>query len=328
MKKVIIITDTYGETNGVSTTINNVKDLINTEEYAVNIISPKDFNVSKNIHGIDFCFPPKDFLLPYLGSEPFAIHILTEGPIGLSARNFCVSHDLKFTTSLLTLWDSFLWKNFCFPTPISRLYIKWFHKKSTKLLVSSTGMIQKVKGYNDNVFLWSKGINPVFYPRNNKERFRALFVGRISKEKDVEEFLKLDIPHKKIVVGLGPDYLRLTEKYPNVEFKGNLYGDELAEEYSKASVFVFPSKFDTFGLVLIEAIACGTPVAAYHVNGPAFVLKSKKVGVTSHDLKLAIKEAEKRFDPDYAKMFCKRYTWESSKDQLLKNLEWNNETRS
>lgn len=324
MKKIIIVTDTYEEVNGVSTTLANTVKNIDHKKFEVNIISPKNFKIIKRIHGADICLPTKDYLLDFLGSEPFAIHFLTEGPTSLSARRTCVSYNLKFTSSLLTLWDSFFWKNFYLPTPVSSLYLKWFHSKSTKLMVSSTGMAQKARKYNSNTVIWPKGINEIFYPRNNKEDFRALFVGRISKEKNIEAFLKLDIPHKKIVVGDGPELIKLKNKYPEVEFKGCLYGEELAEEYSRASVFVFPSKFDTFGLVMIEAIACGTPVAAFPVNGPAFVLKSNKVGVTDYNLKTAIKEAEKRFDSKYAEMFCKSYQWKNSTDKFLENLVWNN----
>ena len=324
MKKIIIVTDTFGETNGVCTTISNFLLKIDPKEYKVNIFSPKNFKILKKVHGVNICHPNKDFLIESLEPEPFAIHILTEGPIGMSARNTCVSYNLKFTTSLLTFWDSFFWKNFYVPKPISNIYLRWFHNRSEKIIVSNTGMLKIARKYNKNAVIWGKGINEIFYPRNNKEDFRALFVGRVSKEKDIELFLKLDIPHKKVVVGDGPDLQRLKNKYKDVEFKGSLYGNELAEEYSKASVFVFPSKFDTFGLVMIEAIACGTPVAAFPVNGPSFVLKSNKVGVTNNNLKYAIKEAEKRFDKEYANMFCKSYTWENSTKQLLDNLVWNN----
>lgn len=325
MKKIIIVTDTYEEVNGVTTTLRNTVSNIDGEKFEVNIISPKNFRTIKRIHGTDLCLPSKDYLLDYLGSEPFAIHLLTEGPTSLWARRTCVSYNLKFTSSLLTFWDSFFWKNFYLPTPVSSLYLKWFHSKSCKLMVSSTGMAKRARMYNTNTVIWPKGINEIFYPRNNKEHFRALFVGRISKEKNIEAFLDLDIPHKKIVVGDGPELTKLKNKYPEVEFKGCLHGEELAEEYSRASVFVFPSKFDTFGLVMIEAIACGTPVAAFPVNGPSFVLKSSKVGVTNKDLKTAIKEAETRFDPSYAEMFCKSYTWKNSSDKFLENLVWNND---
>jgi glycosyltransferase involved in cell wall biosynthesis len=324
MKKIIIVTDTYEQTNGVCTTLTNIIDKIDPDQYYVNIFSPKNFKIIKTIHGVDLCLPDKDFVLEDLGSEPFAIHLLTEGPTALSARSTCLSYNLKYTSSLLTFWDSFFWKNFYLPKPVSNLYLKWFHKHSEKLMVSNTGMLNLARKYNKNTVIWSKGISENFYPRNNKEKFRALFVGRVSKEKNIEAFLKLDIPHKKIVVGNGPDLQRLKNKYKNVEFKGCLYGSELAEEYSKASIFVFPSKFDTFGLVMIEAIACGTPVAAYPVNGPAFILKSNKVGVTSKDLKYAIKESEKKFDREYANMFCKGYTWENSAKQFVNNLVWNN----
>jgi glycosyltransferase involved in cell wall biosynthesis len=324
MKKIIIVTDTFGDTNGVCTTLTNFLSKIDASLYDVKIFSPKNFKTLKKIHNVDICYPTKDFLIESLGSEPFAIHILTEGPIGVSARNTCVSYNLKFTTSMLTFWDSFFWKNFYLPTTFSKLYLKWFHCKSEKVMVSNTGMLKFARKYNKEVCIWGKGISEVFYPRDNKENYRALFVGRVSKEKDIESFLKLDIPHRKIVVGDGPDLQRLKSKYKDVEFKGSLYGDKLAEEYSKASVFVFPSKFDTVGLVMIEAIACGTPVAAYPINGPSFVLKSNKVGVTNNDLKYAIKEAEKRFDKEYADMFCKSYTWENSTKQFLNNLVWNN----
>lgn len=324
MKEIIIVTDTIDEVNGVSTTIKNVIKYINPEEYLVNLISPRIFENNRKFYGASFSRPDKDFILDFLPPSIYSIHVLTEGPIGLSVRNTCVKYNLKFTTSLLTMWDTFCWKNFYIPPFIISSYLKWFHSKSSKLMVSSTGMFNIAKKYNKKYCIWGKGTDNCFYPRNVKKENNALYVGRISKEKNIEDFLKLDIPYTKVVVGNGPLLNTLKDKYKDVVFKGELFGDKLAEEYSKASVFVFPSKFDSFGLVMIEAIACGTPVAAYPINGPSYVLTSKKVGVTSYNLKDAVKEAVLKFDPEYAKMFSLRYNWQNSANQFINNLEWNN----
>lgn len=325
MKKILIFSDTaYPNVNGVSTTLSNLYNNLR-KDFNVETVVNSDFPTLCHIKGMQIPKVKKGdikYFFPKVGE--YAVHIMTEGVLGIMARNYCLNNNIKYTTSLLTFWDSYLWKNFYILPSITKNLLKSFHSKSEKVMVSSEGIMTRAREYADNLVLWNKGVSEVFKPYPNKEKYRALYVGRVSKEKDIEKFLKLDIPHTKVVVGEGPYLPYLKKRFKNVIFRGQLSGVELAKEYSKASVLVFPSSFDTFGLVMIEAIACGTPVAALPVPGPSYVLKSKRVGCMNFDLKSAVFEAEKNFDYDYSREFIKDYSWEASTKKFINNIVWNN----
>jgi glycosyltransferase involved in cell wall biosynthesis len=329
MKKIVIFSDTgYPDINGVSTTLSNLHENIRSE-YDTCVVTNHDY--SDLFYFMNMKIPKVktkqiDYYIPK--DKEFAVHIMTEGVLGQKVRRYCLANNIKYTTSLLTFWDTFLWKNFSIPEFVTKPLLKKFHSTSERVMVSSKGIFPKAQYFSNKLALWPKGVSDVFKPYNNKEKFRALYVGRVSKEKDIDKFLELNIPHKKVVVGDGPYLNELKERYRDVIFKGPLVGQKLGEEFSKASVLVFPSSFDTFGLVMIESIACGTPVAALPVSGPTYILTSKKVGCMDFNLKNAIVQAEYNFDFEYSREFIKQYSWRSSAQKFTSNLSWNNETKS
>lgn len=324
---ILIFTDTSEEqVNGVQVTLNNLKENLLKQNINFEVVDPKLYKKICTIHSTKIVYVTQKNIKKIFDkykTENLAVHILTEGPIGLAANRYCHKNNIKFTTSILTFWDSFFYKNFFLPKFITNKYMKWFHSRAEAVMVSSVNMSDYADSFNHHIVIWPKGVKDIFRPYDNKESNRALFVGRISKEKDIEDFLDLKIPHKKIVVGDGPLLKSLKLKYPDVEFKGLMLGEALAREYSKASVFVFPSKFDTFGLVIIEALSCGTPVASNPSIGPSSIINDKKLGCLNEDLVEAIEIAEKYFDINYCLEYCKQYKWSESCSKFLSNLVWN-----
>ena len=254
--------------------------------YEVEVIYPGMFRTRPcpGYAGIDLAISPKKILVQLLHkSEADAIHIATEGPLGWAARSYCVKHGLAFTTAFHTKFPEIL--NSALKIPLSWGYalFRYFHKPSSGVMVPTLGVLGmlQTRGFV-NLRQWTHGVDTELFsfharPHDHFEleglaRPLALFVGRVSYEKNIESFLKLKMAGTKIVCGVGPLELNLKKQYPDVRWLGLLAREELAKVYAAADVFVFPSKSETFGLVLLEAMACGTPVAAYPVDGPLEVM--------------------------------------------------------
>lgn len=257
--------------------------------------------------------------------EPDAIHIATEGPLGLGARRYCLRRRIPFTTSFHTRFPEYVKLRFGFPQSWGYRLLRWFHGKSERVLVATPSLKAELQNLNfRNLVLWSRGVDPeLFRPRDKNfladPRPIFLYAGRIAVEKNIEDFLRLDLPGTKVVVGDGPQRLELQARYPEARFVGCKFGEELAAHFAAADAFVFPSRTDTFGLVLLEALGCGVPVAAYPVPGPCDVITDPAVGCLDEDLQHAAVSAL-QLDPDACRDYALRYTWEQCARQFLSHL--------
>lgn len=257
--------------------------------------------------------------------QPEFIHVATEGPIGLATRNYCLRAGLPFTTSYHTRFPEYVAARFPLPQSWGYAYMRWFHNAGNGTMVSTQSLRDELaaRGFT-NIFPWSRGVDTeLFRPRNvrlfGSDRPVFMYVGRVAPEKNINAFLNLDLPGQKVVVGPGPQLGSLRRRHPDVIFTGPKFGQELAEHFASADVFVFPSLTDTYGVVLLEALACGVPVAAYPVTGPKDVVLHGQVGVLDEDLGRAAREAldiDRAACRDYALTF----SWEVCTRQLLDNI--------
>ncbi len=254
--------------------------------------------------------------------QPDHIHIATEGPLGLQARLFCEWNKIDFTSSYHTRFPEYLAARVPIPTEVSYAYLRWFHSEAAVTMVPTPSVADVLSGHGfTNLAVWSRGVDTAAFHPGEKTLFadlpgpHLLYVGRVAVEKNVEAFLKLDVRGTKIVVGDGPQREELKKKYPDAHFAGSLHGAELTAHYQSADVLVFPSMTDTFGNVMIEALACGTPVAAYPVTGPVDVLSDPSAGALHGDLAAAVRKALtlKRSD---ALAHAARFTWTHTADQF------------
>ena len=227
-------------------------------------------------------------------ARPQAIHVATEGPIGMRVRQYCLDHRLPFTTCYHTRYPEYLAARLPVPLAASYAWLRRFHNAGTATMVATPALQRDLaaQGFQRTV-LWKRGIDVEAFAAGRSGALHvptpiSLFVGRLAVEKNVEAFLALDLPGTKVVVGDGPQRKELEARFPNAVFLGFRSGRELADIYASADVFVFPSRTDTFGLVLIEAMAAGLPVAAYPVSGPRDILAGSGCGALREDLRIAV----------------------------------------
>ena len=296
--KIVIVTDAwFPQVNGVVTTLNALQIELKKKNYQVVIIHPSLFKTTS------FSIYPEISLAinpwkigHYLTEDMDYLHIATEGPLGLFARNFAIQNNIQFTTAIHTKFPEYFKKLLFIPLSLTYGYMRWFHGKAYRTFVNTSSQIDELssRGFQ-HLTLWNRAINKnIFYPRQKSYKQNYLLdVGRVSKEKNLEDFLKLETLKQKIVVGSGPMLSEYKKKYKTVKFVGPKFDNELAQYYSDADVFVFPSKTDTYGIVMIEAIACGTPVAAYPVTGPRDIIINEINGYIHIDLHVAISHAER-----------------------------------
>jgi len=258
-------------------------------------------------------------------AAPAYVHIATEGPIGLMTRRYCRARRLAFSTGLHTRFPEYAAARF--PLSEKPLYrmLRWFHAPADCIMVGTQTMERelRVKGF-DNLVLWQKGVDcaqfhPVERERPKKTEPVFLTVARLAVEKNIEAFLSLDLPGTKVIVGDGPDRARLEEIDPSARFLGKLTGERLAEVYRAADVFVFPSLTDTFGIVMLEALASGVPVAAFPVPGPLDVLGRSSAGVMDWDLRNAALAALE-IDPAICRSHAERFDWRESARQFYGHI--------
>ncbi|RYX98068.1 MAG: glycosyltransferase family 1 protein [Comamonadaceae bacterium] len=317
--KIALITDAWmPQVNGVVTTLVELVREMEQLGHVVEVIQPGLFTTRPcpGYAGIDLAVRPKAEVVRRLDAfEADAIHIATEGPLGWAARSYCLKRKLAFTTAFHTKFPEIL--NAAARVPLSWGYavFRHFHKPSSGVMVPTHGVLRMLEGRRfRNLRSWTHGVDtslftyqsqaqlypPLAPPTGVLVRPVSLFVGRVSYEKNIEAFLKLDIPGTKVVCGVGPLETSLKERYPQVRWMGVLKREELAKVYAAADVFMFPSRSETFGLVMLEAMACGTPVAAFPVDGPLEVLGAVAGGALDVDLKkafygaLAVPRAEAR----------------------------------
>lgn len=285
--KIALVTDAWQpQVNGVVTTLVELVRELALMGHTVEVIHPGQFRTRPcpGYAGIDLAVAPRAGVAQRLDAfSPDAIHLATEGPLGWAGRAYCLRRKLAFTTAFHTKFPEIL--NAAARVPLSWGYalFRHFHKPSSGVMVPTSGalMMLERRGFR-NLRSWTHGVDTSLFqfrdsarmypPLGNLPRPVALFVGRVSYEKNIDAFLAMDFPGCKVVCGVGPVEAQLKQKYPLVRWLGLLERTELAEVYAAADLFVFPSRADTFGLVMIEAMAAGTPVAAYPVDGPNEVL--------------------------------------------------------
>jgi glycosyltransferase involved in cell wall biosynthesis len=262
--------------------------------------------------------------LAAFGAE--AIHIATEGPLGLAARRWCTTQGVPFTTAYHTQFPDYVAaRTGADPEWIWR-YVRWFHSPASAVLASTPSVERTLRDHGiATVRRWGRGVGKVFTPEGARDARIAglpgpvmLHVGRVAVEKNIAAFLATETPGTKVVVGDGPARAELERRFPEAVFVGPLFGEALAAAYRAADVLVFPSRTDTFGLVMIEALACGTPVAGYPVTGPVDVLTAA-TGAMDEDLGAAIARAL-RLDPAACAQAGRAFTWAASARQFLDAL--------
>jgi glycosyltransferase involved in cell wall biosynthesis len=271
-------------------------------------------------------FPGKGVARKIKDFEPDAIHIATEGPLGLSARAYAVRNRLPFSTAYHTRFPEYVHARTGIPISWTYAFLRWFHGPSMAVMAPTIVVKNDLEKFGfTNVVLWSRGVDTeVFNMQESKVLNSAhpifLYVGRVAVEKNINAFLEIDLPGSKWVVGDGPAMAKIKQQYPNVNYLGVLNQAELAKVYAAADVFVFPSKTDTFGLVLLEAMACGTPVAAYPVTGPIDVLGDSPAGAMNDDLRTACLAALK-IPREVARAHAERFSWRASTEQFARHLK-------
>lgn len=317
-KRILIVTDnTREQINGVVTTFSNIELVARRDGYDIVYIDPSNF-VSIPAPGypeVRLAWPRRIGRLIEC-RHPDYIHIATEGPVGLAARLWLDRRGWRYNTSYHTKFPEFIQRIYGVPEWITYAYVRWFHKHSGRVLTTTDTMVRDLKahGFKGDIRAWTRGVDrrtfdPSLRNRTDKEKI-LLNVGRVSREKGLDDFCQLAIPGtRKIVVGDGPYRAELQQRYPDVEFVGAKSGRELAVYFANADVFVFPSCADTFGVVIIEALATGTPVAAYPVPGPQDIIEQGVTGYMSACLGDAV---ELCLDLDRSKIVesSQRWSWE------------------
>jgi glycosyltransferase involved in cell wall biosynthesis len=331
-RKILIITDNIPQQiNGVVTTFKNIEQIAIQEGYLFYWITPLDFK-----HFSAPGYPEIKLAIPVgikekiKNIDPDYIHIATEGPVGLFTRLYLEKKGIPFNTSYHTKFPEFLKTIYKIPEYWTYRYLRWFHSRSSRILTTTESMVELLrdKGFSGEIISWTRGVNrsELVVSRNwddfrtNKTVPTVLYVGRVSKEKNLEPLLELEDFYNIEIVGDGPHRKELEQKYKKVDFLGYKTGGDLADCYARADVFCFPSKTDTFGIVMIESMNFGTPIAGYPVQGPTDIVENGVNGCLKHDLKTAI-DCALGCDRNLVKKSSQKWTWQSCWDIFKNNLE-------
>ncbi len=315
--KILVVSDAWHpQTNGVVNTISCTTACLEELGHQVIMLTPDKFKTvpCPTYPEIRLSVFPKKKVQTFLNAHEFdAIHIATEGPLGIAARNYAMKNKLKFTTAFHTKFPDYIKARIGLPISISYYFLRWFHQQSGAVLTPTNSIIEELNDYKvGNPVYWPRGVETEFFrPLPNRKPNKEpvyLFVGRIAIEKNIEAFLSLELIGKKIVVGDGPLLSKLQSSYPQTTFLGKKNKKELPEIYNQADVFVFPSRTDTFGLVLLEAMACGVPVAAFPCAGPIDVIGDSRAGCLSENLSEAVVGALK-IPRNIARAHALKYSW-------------------
>ena len=332
--KIVIATDAWKpQLNGVVRTLDTLGRILTKFGNEVLYITPNEFKSVPlpSYPEIRLSIMPNRKVAKIINDfQPDAIHIATEGPIGRAARRFCKRRGYPFTTSFHTRFAEYANERWKAPISWGYAVLKDFHKDGETMMVATPGLIEELteRGFS-KMKLWTRGVDlKQFVPGDRSfldqyPRPIFLYVGRLAVEKSIEDFIELDLPGTKLIVGEGPQREELEEKYKEAVFVGPKYGDELTKYYQGSDVFVFPSRTDTFGLVNVEALACGAPVAAYPVRGPLEILDGapEGCGAMNEDLRTACIAAWEKRDPQACREWAERFSWEAATRQFIANLE-------
>jgi glycosyltransferase involved in cell wall biosynthesis len=327
--RILVATDAWHpQVNGVVRTLTTMAAAAKSLGADVSFLTPQSFRTVAlpSYPDLRLALPGRAKIARLIAQvKPDNIHIATEGPIGLAVRSYCRKRGLPFTTSFHTRFPEYISARL--PIPESWIWsaLRWFHGASHAVMAATPALAGELRsrGFR-NVVLWPRGVDAqLFHPRPGADlgqpRPVFLSVGRLAVEKNLEAFLELDLPGTKVVVGDGPARAALERAYPRAVFLGSRVGEELAQAYAAADVFVFPSKTDTFGLVLLEALASGVPVAAFPVTGPRDVIGNAPVGALRDDLQEACLVALKLSAEDCLS-FAATQTWEASALAFVNNI--------
>jgi glycosyltransferase involved in cell wall biosynthesis len=328
--KIVTVSDAWHpQVNGVVRTIEATNAELLRAGHRVAVIGAGEFVTvpCPGYDGISLAVLPYPKLARWLQAEldceeEVAVHVATEGPLGRAARRWCVRHGVPFTTAYHTRFPQYLRAMFGVPERWTYCVLRRFHADGAVVMAPTATVERELREHGiDRVARWARGVDTaLFAPREpllpELRRPVFLYVGRVSVEKNVGAFLELDLPGTKVVAGVGPALGTLRRRFPHVHFLGVLAQPELARLYSGADVFVFPSRTDTFGLVLLEALACGTPVAAYRVQGPLDVIGAAPVGVLDDDLRSAALAALK-IDRARCREYALNWSWAAVTQQFI-----------
>jgi len=332
--KILIVTDAWKpQVNGVVRTLEVLGEDLSALGHTVRYATPEGrFTLPMPTYPeIRLALFPRAMMEREIRAfAPDAVHIATEGPLGFCARAICIKYGIQFSTSFHTRFPEYVKARFPFvPLELVYRWLRWFHGPAQAMMVATQSLMREMQAHGfRHLRIWSRGVDvDHFHPMEGAalpyESPIWLYVGRVAVEKNIEEFLALDLPGTKVVVGDGPARVALAEKYPEARFLGTLSGEALVRTYAASTVFVFPSRTDTFGLVLLEALACGVPVAAYPVQGPLDVVGDAPVGVLDGDLKkaclgaLAIAQNPRSPSP---REFALGHSWRACTLQFLRNI--------
>jgi glycosyltransferase involved in cell wall biosynthesis len=330
--RILIVTDAWKpQVNGVVRTLTTVTKELQDMGHVVEVIGPDRFRTfpCPTYPDIALSVLPRRRLVRLIEAfKPDALHIATEGPLGLSARGWAKRAGFGFTTAFHTRFAEYVQARTGFPVRPIYAWMRRFHGAGQGTMVATQSLRDELSGRGfRNIRSWSRGVDLDLFKPYPRDAFAHLpgpvfaYVGRVAVEKNIGAFLGLDLPGSKVVVGGGPQLAALLRDYPNVTFTGPQYGEALARSYAAADVFVFPSLTDTFGLVILESLACGTPVAAFPVTGPKDVLISTdgKIGAVNADLRVAALDALTA-DRDACRRHAERYSWRACAEIFLSHL--------
>lgn len=329
-RRIVIVTDAWRpQINGVVRTLESVGKVLREWGHSVDYLTPEAFWTVPvpTYPEIRLSLASRRAVFRRLAhARAHHIHIATEGPLGLLARQYCIERGKGFSTSFHTRFPEYVSARLPVPQDWSYGYLRWFHEPAGNTLVPTPSLRDDLASRDfRHLSIWGRGVDMERFQPGKSDVFahlpgpHLLYVGRVAAEKNIEAFLALDVPGTKIVVGDGPDRLRLEKLHPDVVFCGYRHGDALVEAYQGADVFVFPSRTDTFGNVMTEALACGTPVAAYPVTGPKDILTDGRAGALHTDLSVAVRRAL-MLDRRDASAHAQNFTWAASARQFLDGL--------
>lgn len=328
--KIAVITDAWRpQINGVVTTLGHTRAALAAMGHEVQMFTPLNHRTlpCPTYPEIRLSLWPYRKLKGLLDRfDPDCIHIATEGPLGLAGRRYCERRQLSFTTSYHTQFPEYIRSRAPVPLSLSYAFLRRHHGAARRTLVATEHQRRVLleRGF-ENVVIWSRGVDTETFAPTAEPLFADLtgpiwlYAGRVSVEKNLEAFLDLDLSGTKVVVGDGPALQALKARYPNTHFCGYRFGDDLARHMASADVFVFPSTTDTFGLVMLEAMACGTPVAAYPVTGPIDVVEPGRTGALANDLREACLKALSLKRADCREHALGR-TWRKATEQFLSRM--------
>ena len=323
--RIAIVTDAWEpQVNGVVRTIGRTRDQLTAMGHEVLLVTPADRRT------VAMPTYPEIRLSLFAGPgvrrdlerfAPDCIHIATEGPLGLAARRYCLRARVPFTTAYHTQFPEYVQARAPIPIAWTVRLLRWFHGPAVRTMVPTQAIRSKLtdRGFDD-VVIWSRGVDTALFDPSSPHAYELerpiwVYLGRVAVEKNIEAFLSLELAGSKVVIGDGPDREGLARRFPDCHFLGYRFGRDLANHLAGGDVFVFPSKTDTFGLVMLEAMACGLPVAALPVDGPIDVVRHGETGILDEDLKAACLAALS-LDRDACRRYAETRSWRRATEQF------------